>query len=82
MTQAHLTMASNGRLVIPASMRAEIGLQDGGNIIARVENGVVVLEPIGAAVRRAQSLVRQYVPEGVSLVDEVIAERHEAARHE
>jgi AbrB family looped-hinge helix DNA binding protein len=80
--QANLTMASNGRLVIPAPMRAEIGLQDGGKLVARVENGVVLLEPIDAAVRRARSLVRQYVPEGVSLVDELIAERHAAAAHE
>jgi len=33
------------------------------------------------AVRQAQELVRQHVPEGVSLVDELIAERRtEAAR--
>jgi hypothetical protein len=32
-------------------------------------------------VRRAQKLVRNFVPEGVSLVDELIAERRaEAAR--
>lgn len=77
-----ISMASNGRLVIPATMRAEIGLQDGGDLVARVEKGVVVLEPIGVAVRRAQSLVRRYVPEGAPLVDEVIAERHEAAQDE
>jgi len=82
MTHVHLTMASNGRLVIPAALRTEIGLQEGGSLVARVENGVVVLEPIAVAVRRAQDLVRQYVPEGVSLADEVIAERHDAARHE
>ncbi len=77
-----ILMASNGRVVIPAAMRAEIGLQEGGSLVARVENGVVVLEPIGEAVRRAQSLVRRYIPAGPSLVDEVIAERHQAAEHE
>ncbi len=77
-----VSMAANGRLVIPASMRAEIGLQEGGDLVARVEDGVVVLEPIGMAVRRAQSLVRRYVPAGTSLVEEVIAERHQAAGDE
>ncbi len=33
------------------------------------------------AIKRAQDMVRRYVPEGVSLVDELIAERRaEAAR--
>jgi len=34
------------------------------------------------AVRRAQALVRRYVPEGRSLTDELIAERREEARRE
>ena len=82
MEQIHLTMATNGRLVIPASMRAEIGLPAGGRVVARVENGAVVLEPFEIAVRRARDLVRQYVPKGAPLVDELIAERHAAAQHE
>jgi hypothetical protein len=35
-----------------------------------------------AAIRRLQALVRAAVPEGVSLVDELIAERREEARRE
>lgn len=82
MEQTHLTMATNGRLVIPAGMRAEIGLPEGGRVVARVENGAVVLEPFGIAMHRARGLVRQYVPKGAPLVDELIAERHAAAQHE
>ncbi|HLK05717.1 MAG TPA: hypothetical protein VKT53_14865 [Candidatus Acidoferrum sp.] len=33
-------------------------------------------------IKRAQKLVRKYIKPGVSLVDELIAERREAARHE
>ncbi len=33
-------------------------------------------------IRRAQELVRRYVPEGVSLSDELIAERRAEARRE
>ena len=76
-------MASNGRLVIPAAMRTEIGLAEGGKLVPRVENGVVVLEPIDIAIRRAKDMVRAYLPKsGMSLVDEVIAERHEDAARE
>jgi AbrB family looped-hinge helix DNA binding protein len=78
----NLTLASNGRVVIPASMRAALGLQDGAKMVARLVDGAIVLEPIDAAVRRAQALVRRYVPEGSGLVDELIAERHAVAERE
>lgn len=82
MSQTSLTMASNGRLVIPANMRAELGLHEGGKLIARIENGAVVLEPIDAAIRRAQAMVRRYVPEGVDLVEELTTERRREAGSE
>jgi len=79
MSQASLTIAPNGRVVIPANMRAELGFQHGGKVIARVVDGTVVLEPIEAAIRRAQEMVRKYVPDDVDLVAELIAERRAAA---
>jgi antitoxin PrlF len=82
MRQANLTIAPNGRVVIPLSMRAELGCQAGGKILARLVNGTLVLEPVNAAVRRAQAMVRKYVPEGSGLVEEMISERHTAAKHE
>ncbi len=80
--QTNLTIASNGRVVIPANMRAELGLKDGDKLIARVIDGTVILEPIDVAIRRVQASVRKYVPEGVSLVDELIAERRAEAERE
>ena len=80
--QTNLTIAPNGRVVIPASMRAELGIQSGGKVIARVVDGTVVLEPIEAAIRRAQEMVRKYVPDDVDLVAELIAERRAAAELE
>ncbi len=82
MSQASLTIAPNGRVVIPANMRAELGFQHGGKVIARVVDGTVVLEPIEAAIRRAQEMVRKYVPDDVDLVAELIAERRAAAELE
>jgi len=79
MNAISLTMASNGRVVIPASMRAELGLRDGEKLVARVENGAVVLEPVSVALTRAQALVAKYIPDGRGIVDEFIAERHAAA---
>ncbi|MFL5285880.1 MAG: AbrB/MazE/SpoVT family DNA-binding domain-containing protein [Rhodopila sp.] len=78
----NVVMASNGRLVIPANVRSELGMQNGGNFIIHVEDGQVRLEPIHAAVARAQAIVRRYVPEGVSLVDELAEDRRREAEGE
>jgi len=82
MTKANLTVTSNGRMVIPAAMRAALGLQGGGNVVARLVDGTIVLEPQDAAIRGAQAMVARYVPRHSGLVDELIAERHAAAERE
>ncbi len=78
----HVAMASNGRLVIPANVRSELGMQDGGNFIVHVQNGQIRLEPIHAAVARAQAIVRRYVPETASLVGELTEDRRREAETE
>lgn len=47
--------------------------------MARVQGDGLVLEPRSAALDRLQALVRTAVPEGVSLADELIAERRSEA---
>jgi AbrB family looped-hinge helix DNA binding protein len=80
--QTPLNLAPNGRLVIPVAMRAALGLEAGGKLVARLVDGAIVLEPVGAAIARAQAMVARYVPANVSLVDELIAERRAAAERE
>jgi antitoxin PrlF len=82
MRPTNLTVAPSGRMIIPANMRAKLGCQKGGKLLARFVDDTIVLEPIDAAVTRAQALVRQYVPKTAGIVDELIAERHEAAKNE
>src|SRR3954466_3714807 len=52
----HVAMASNDPLVIPANVRSELGMQDGGKFIVHVEDGQIRLEPFQAAVARAQAI--------------------------
>ena len=74
-------LVSGGRLQIPAEIRKELGLKDGDQLTLKVVDGELRILSVHEAIRRAQRMVRQYVPEGVSLVDELIAERRaEAAR--
>ena len=54
--QQHLTMAANGRIVIPAAMRGALGVLGGGKLVARLVEGTVILEPLAAAIHRAQAM--------------------------
>ena len=70
-------LAEGGRVVIPAEFRRAIGLEVGDEVIVRLEDGEVRILTPESAIRRAQDLVRRYVPEGRSLVDELLAERRD-----
>lgn len=81
-TDQPVTMARNGRLVIPASLREAIGMPEGGPMVASVEDGRVVLEPYAAVVARARAVLRRYIPPGTLLSEELIAERRAEAERE
>lgn len=75
MLEIRTKLAEGGRIVIPAEYRQALGLQIGDEVILRLEDGEVRVFTPGQAIRRAQELVRRYIPEGRSLSDELIAER-------
>jgi AbrB family looped-hinge helix DNA binding protein len=72
----------NGRVVIPASFRRALGIQSGDTIILRIENNELRITTLRQRLTKAQQIVRKHVPPTTSLVDELIAERREAARRE
>jgi AbrB family looped-hinge helix DNA binding protein len=72
-------LASGGRIVIPAEYRKALGLHEGDIVTMQLEDGEIRLYSFEEGLRRAQALVRELVPEGVSLVDELIAERRREA---
>ena len=73
---------AEGTVSVPAGLVQALGLKTGDPVVLTIEDGEIRVMPIAAAVKRAQAIVRRYVPEGVSLVDELIAERREEARRE
>jgi len=75
-------LAEGGRIVIPAEYRRALGLNVGDRVVLQLDDGEVRLFSQPEAIRRAQELVRRYVPDGVSLVDELIAERRAEAERE
>ena len=64
-----------GRIVIPAAIRRELGLEPGDPVTFRLEGGDLRLVSREAALKRIQDRFRASVPRDVSLVDELIADR-------
>ena len=80
--QVRAQIAEGGRLVIPAAFRAALGVEVGDSVLLRLQNGEIRISTPRTGLLRAQELVRQLVPEGRSLADELIAERRVAAERE
>jgi len=77
-----IQIRKGGRLVVPAKLRKALKIKEGDEIVARLENDSIRLIPLQYAVNLAQKAVKQYVPHGVSLVDELIKARREEAHAE
>ncbi|MDO8839979.1 MAG: AbrB/MazE/SpoVT family DNA-binding domain-containing protein [Parvibaculum sp.] len=78
----HVEVGAGGRVVIPASVREAMGIKEGDRLVARFADGELKLMSKQLALQRAQEVVRKLVPAGVSLVDELIADRRREAAEE
>lgn len=72
-------LGKQGRLVVPAPLRQELGLETGDELVARAENGRLVFEPRAAVIERLRARFKGI--EG-SLAVELIGERREEAARE
>src|SRR5258708_726370 len=67
-----------GRVVRPSELRRELGIDDGAEVVfSRTDYGIQI-PPLAQAIRQAQEMVRRYVPEGTSLVEDL----HQARRQD
>ncbi len=73
---------SGGRLILPSRLRKELKIEPGDEVILRLEDDSVRILPLPQAVSYAQQIVRRYIKEGTSLVDNLIESRREEARNE
>ncbi len=78
----HLRIEPGGRVVIPEALLRALDLKVGDPVILEADGDELRLRSLRRAIAEIQALVRQYVPEGVSLVDELIADRRREAELE
>lgn len=82
MTQVRMRLNENGRVVIPASFRAALGVEAGDELVMQLDDKELRISTMKHRIERAQNRVRSYVKPGTLLSDELIAERREAAKRE
>ena len=74
-------MVEGGRILVPAAIRRAMKLEKGDTVLLELHGDELRVRSAAAAMRRLQEALREKVPAGLSLVEELIAERRaEAAR--
>ncbi len=73
--QVRSVVGPGGRMVIPAAYRDALGIAEGDAVFMRLDGEELRLVSDETEVLRVRELVAGYVPEGVSLVEELLRER-------
>lgn len=76
-----IKLGRQGRIVIPATLRKELGLQEGDVLHARAEGGRLVLETPRSILERLRGQLRAAAGDR-DLVAELLAERRAEAKRE
>lgn len=82
MDEIRVVIGKGGRINVPARHRRALGLSEGDEVIVGIEDDALRITTRRAAIRRARAIVSRYVPEEISLVDELLADRREEAARE
>lgn len=80
-TQTGVQLDPQGRLVIPAQLRRSLGFESGDSLIARTEDGRLILEKAGTIKQRLKNRFA-HLPPTTSLAEELIVDRREEAKRE
>jgi AbrB family looped-hinge helix DNA binding protein len=79
---ARVRMNENGRVVIPAEFRKEMGIEPGDLVLLELEDRELRLTTLKDRIAQVQQEMKKYFPPGTRLSQELIAERREAAKRE
>jgi antitoxin component of MazEF toxin-antitoxin module len=77
-----IVLGKDGVVQLPRAVLDAAGLHDGDALLVRFDEDGIQLYTPAAATRRVRALVREHIPEGVNLADELVAERRREAERE
>jgi len=76
-----VNLGPQGRLVVPAKFRRDLGLEEGTTLAVSTDGRRLILEPRREVLRRVRARYSQ-LPKGTRLSNELIADRREQAGRE
>ena len=76
------TISKGGKISIPSLFRKMLHLKDGEEVVLDMKNDTLVISSLRCVLEKSRQIVNQYHPTNESLVDKLIAERKEEAKHE
>lgn len=79
---ARVKLGQGGRIVLPAEFRHALGMEEGDTLFIHLREDGIEIQTPDANFNRIEAIARQYIPEGVSLVDQLLALRREEAEQE
>lgn len=74
-----IVVSGDGRVTIPTKHRKAVGLESGGIVVARVENGEIRIRPVRDVLAELEGKPRRRLAGSGAGVDRLPAERREAA---
>jgi AbrB family looped-hinge helix DNA binding protein len=79
-----IVVGDRGRIVLPADVRSELGLEPGSRmLLSTEEDGSLRLRPYRSVADQGRGMLAELAPAGESMVGELLAERRrEAARED
>lgn len=81
-TPSWTVLGSGGNVAIPRALTEALDIGEGDDVLVEVADDELRLYSRTTAIKRVQELVAKRIPAGVSLVDELFAERRREARRE
>ena len=78
-----IVVGDRGRVVLPADVRASLGLEAGSRMLLSTErDGSLRLRPYRSVADQGRGMLAGLAPAGESMVDELLAERRRDAARE
>jgi bifunctional DNA-binding transcriptional regulator/antitoxin component of YhaV-PrlF toxin-antitoxin module len=78
----HTKLSEGRRVAIPAELCQAYGIQPGDPVVLEPAESGIVLRPLHAVIRDVQAYFADVAPAGVSLSEELLADRRQEAERE